>query len=305
MRIANPIYDVVFKRLMENERVVKFFIGTLLDEEVITVSLKPQEYTITKEAKLPATITIAALTIYRVDFVATIRLKDGSYKKVLIEIQKAHNKVDLMRFRNYLADQYKKKDEVAGRKVALPITTIYILGFNLPHIESACVTIDRQYRDRMKNKTLDVKEEFIELLTHDCHIVQVNRIDSRYQTRLDKLLSLFEQSYFINEIQTLKNYEHTIDDQDVATMADILHYLSSDAKARELLDKEAEANRTIDEWFGEQSEIIARQAQALEQKDELLEQKDELLTEQAQALEEKERLIAELLRKLEQKDENA
>lgn len=30
MVIANPIYDVVFKRMMENERVAKFFIGTLL-----------------------------------------------------------------------------------------------------------------------------------------------------------------------------------------------------------------------------------------------------------------------------------
>ncbi len=28
MVIANPIYDVVFKRMMENERVAKFFIGT-------------------------------------------------------------------------------------------------------------------------------------------------------------------------------------------------------------------------------------------------------------------------------------
>jgi hypothetical protein len=28
MIIANPIYDVVFKRMMENERVAKFFIGT-------------------------------------------------------------------------------------------------------------------------------------------------------------------------------------------------------------------------------------------------------------------------------------
>jgi hypothetical protein len=32
MIIANPIYDVVFKRLMENEWMAKFFIGTLLDQ---------------------------------------------------------------------------------------------------------------------------------------------------------------------------------------------------------------------------------------------------------------------------------
>ncbi len=28
MIIANPIYDVVFKKLMENNKVAKFFIGT-------------------------------------------------------------------------------------------------------------------------------------------------------------------------------------------------------------------------------------------------------------------------------------
>ncbi|MEM1214119.1 MAG: hypothetical protein AAGJ82_00440 [Bacteroidota bacterium] len=32
MVIANPIYDVVFKRLMENERVAKFFIGTIITQ---------------------------------------------------------------------------------------------------------------------------------------------------------------------------------------------------------------------------------------------------------------------------------
>jgi hypothetical protein len=42
--IANPMYDTVFKRLMENDRVVKFFIGTLLEEKVLSVSIRPQEY---------------------------------------------------------------------------------------------------------------------------------------------------------------------------------------------------------------------------------------------------------------------
>jgi hypothetical protein len=38
--IANPMYDTVFKRLMENDRVVKFFIGTLLEEEVLSVDIR-------------------------------------------------------------------------------------------------------------------------------------------------------------------------------------------------------------------------------------------------------------------------
>ena len=39
MIIANPIYDVVFKFLMEDERIAKFFIGTLLNEVVEDVCL--------------------------------------------------------------------------------------------------------------------------------------------------------------------------------------------------------------------------------------------------------------------------
>jgi hypothetical protein len=45
MIIANPIYDVVFKKMMENERVAKFFIGTLLNQTIETIEVKPQEYT--------------------------------------------------------------------------------------------------------------------------------------------------------------------------------------------------------------------------------------------------------------------
>ncbi|MDR2765797.1 MAG: hypothetical protein LBB90_12310, partial [Tannerella sp.] len=48
--IANPIYDVVFKRLMENERIAKFFLGTILDEPVISLEVRPQEFTYRKEA---------------------------------------------------------------------------------------------------------------------------------------------------------------------------------------------------------------------------------------------------------------
>ena len=49
MIIANPIYDVVFKRLMENERVAKFFVGTLLEENIEHIEVKKQEFTYIKE----------------------------------------------------------------------------------------------------------------------------------------------------------------------------------------------------------------------------------------------------------------
>ncbi|MDR3246757.1 MAG: hypothetical protein LBT50_10035, partial [Prevotellaceae bacterium] len=108
--IANPMYDTVFKRLMENDRVVKFFIGTLLEEEVLSVDIRPQEYTYqVKEKKEGEKIIALGYSIYRVDFMATIKTKEGEHKKILIEVQKAWDKGDAMRFRNYLAEQYKRE----------------------------------------------------------------------------------------------------------------------------------------------------------------------------------------------------
>jgi hypothetical protein len=77
--IANPIYDTVFKRMMENERVAKFFIGTLLEQEIESVEVKPQEFTYIDE--------LAGLAVFRLDFIATLRTEKGELKKVLIEIQ--------------------------------------------------------------------------------------------------------------------------------------------------------------------------------------------------------------------------
>ncbi len=67
MVIANPIYDVVFKRMMENEKVAKFFIGTLLEQTIEVVSVKPQEFNYTNE--------LAGLAVFRLDFIATIKQK--------------------------------------------------------------------------------------------------------------------------------------------------------------------------------------------------------------------------------------
>jgi hypothetical protein len=191
MIIANPIYDVVFKRLMENERVAKFFIGTLLDETVEHIEVKPQEYTYEGELDYENPDDVAILEnrmrerfsiwVYRLDFIATIKTETGEYRKILIEIQKARNRIDLMRFRNYLAEQsggvpYKKEDMVNYKKAALPITTIYILGFKLPEIETDCLKVERNYLDLTNKRILKTKSDFVEKLTgrhsaHDCFIV--------------------------------------------------------------------------------------------------------------------------------------
>ena len=73
MVIANPIYDVVFKRLMEDNRIAKFFIGTLLEQVIESVEVKPQEFTYTDE--------LAGLSVFRLDFLATVKTETGELKK--------------------------------------------------------------------------------------------------------------------------------------------------------------------------------------------------------------------------------
>lgn len=241
MVIANPIYDVVFKKMMENDKVAKFFIGTLLEQTIESVEVKPQEFTYSDE--------LAGLAVFRLDFIATVKTETGELKKVLIEIQKAKNKIDLMRFRNYLAEQYKKEDEINGEKIILPITTIYIIGFKIPEITSACLKVERNYKDLVNNSRIETKSDFIEKLTHDSYVVQVERITNKYQTKLDKLLSLFEQTNFVDDRRIVKEFTHEIDNEDIKLSTDILHFSGTNTEERKKIENEQEAWRSVNAMF--------------------------------------------------------
>ena len=45
IQIANPIYDSVFKYLMEDERIAKTLLSALLKKEVVAVEMRRNEYT--------------------------------------------------------------------------------------------------------------------------------------------------------------------------------------------------------------------------------------------------------------------
>jgi uncharacterized coiled-coil protein SlyX len=287
MIIANPIYDTVFKRLMENERAARFFIGTLLDEEITSVKMLPTEHThnIGQSNKL---------TIFRMDFVAAIRTDSGEDKKILIEVQKAKNVIDLMRFRGYLGEQYKREDMVDGKETALPITTIYILGFNLPEIPTACLKVGREYQDLINNKPITARSPFVEKLTHDSYIVQVSRITGRYQTRLDKVLSIFEQTDFTDVTEAQKYFRHEPEDTGVKAITDVLHYVVSDPAERKRLEDEIEYRRVMNVTFGEQIAKLVAQEKAIAEKEKTIAEKDGAIAEKEKTIAEKDGAIAEM-----------
>ena len=287
MIIANPIYDVVFKRLMEDKRIAKFFVETLTGETLVDIDIRPQEFTYNDR--------LAGIAVYRLDFIATIKTSNNKHKKVLIEIQKAKNSVDLMRFRNYLAEQYKKEDEIVTEtgktKLALPIITIYLLGFKLNEINTSVVKVNRLYTDLISNTIINQKSDFIEKLTHDCYVVQIPRIEPKLQTKLEVLLTIFEQNYFTDDTEITKDYKYKIDDDLMKNIVDILHHAGTDPIERLEIENEQEALRVFDAGMRELKQTISEKEKELSEKEKELSEKEKEITD-------KDKLIEELLKKL-------
>jgi len=57
MFIANPIYDLSFKKLMENNKVAKFLLGTILKCEILSLEATSTEYTAGKSVEQISKIT--------------------------------------------------------------------------------------------------------------------------------------------------------------------------------------------------------------------------------------------------------
>ena len=282
--IANPIYDAVFKNLMAtskgtNKDIAGYFVGTILGEEITDIDLLPQEYTYHKNTKKKTNTRKKAETLksIRLDFVATIRTKSGEYKRVLIEIQKSQNPIDLLRFRTYLGEQYKQLDTITVKdnkiEQSLPIVVIYMLGFSLPEIEKIVLKVNRTYVDMINGEEVKSRSPFIECLTHDGFFIQVPRINiDIYKewekcSELKKMLSLFEQDYFVEE-NFLKKYPYPITDKNIQKMVETLEYISADPKVRRAMQEEYWAAQNEIMWENQvetlSNQVIAQSNQIAE-----------------------------------------
>ena len=188
--IANPIYDSVFKFMMEDERVAKILLSALLKKEVISVEMKQHEYT---------ELTHTRISMLRLDFNAKVRDDDGSERIVLIELQKTWLVTETLRFRQYLGTQYLDKKNIPPREVnpeghAWPIVSIYILGHKLGDLKEPVVYVKRNYLDYESKPIVEgVPDPFVESLTHDSIIVQIPFLNGRLRNRLERLLQIFDQ----------------------------------------------------------------------------------------------------------------
>ena len=271
MLIANPIYDTVFKHLLENEKVAKFFISTLLGKTVHSIVVRSPEHTHIDPKD-------DRLKLLRMDFTVEIEEKDGQRNKIIIEMQKGDKyNIDLIRFRKYLGHEYMSD--------ILPITSIYVLGFHLPGLETACLRIGRDYYDLIEEREIDASAKFVESLTHECYIVQTPLITGRLKTPLDRLLSVFEQRNFTDKSEAAKRYDYPISDDGVKEMTEILNYLGTDPEGRKELDKERYYREYLQETFGDLYAKIDKEIQKRLEKEAEMAAKDTEIAELKKELE--------------------
>ena len=148
---------------------------------------------------------------------------------------------------------------------------------------------------------MDGKSDFVERLTHDSFVVQVERISSRYQTRLDKLLSVFEQRNFVDDSRMTKSYDYTIDEENVKVITEILEHTGADPKSRREIETEQEAWRSINALIGDKEKELATALQDLDEKDKVIDEKEKVIDEKDKVIDEKDRLIAELKQQIKDK----
>lgn len=199
LRVANPIYDSVFKYLVEDLRIAKILISALLKKEVLEVEVRKHEYT---------NGTRDNISMFRIDFGAKVRESD---------------------------------------------------------------------------------DPFVESLVHDSIIVQIPRLHGRVNNRLEKVLSVFDQTHKDKGNRQMLNIDEDNyeDDTDMMYILRRLLAAASDAKLRQDMNVE-------DEYFT----AIENRDTAIMNRDKKIAEQDQYIAEQSNLLAEKDNLLAEQMKTL-------
>ncbi len=312
MHIANPIYDVVFKYLMEDSKIAKLLISSIIGQEVEILEFRPQEFiaeidknkAVKKTKKKKREEGITFFTVYKLDFSAKIKTPEGD-KIVLIEIQKAKFATDIMRFRNYLGAQYSNKENIYitqenGKRVkrACEIISIYFLGHKLENIHGVPVIKSKKtYIDVSSGKEIKQKEYFIDSLNHESYIIPIPELKERRRNELEKLLSVFDQSNRTEDEHILNVKEESFPEE-YRELIRRLQKAAQEPQIRKVMDIEDEILEELAEKEREKvyelalrDAVIQQQGKILEEKDKKLEEKDDEIELEKIKREESERQI--------------
>lgn len=280
VNVANPIYDSVFKYLMEDERIAKTLLSALLKKEVLSVTVRPHEYSNT---------TRDTLSMFRIDFSATVLEADGSQRVMTIELQKTWLNTETLRFRQYLGLQYNNKGNIrkdSAKGFAYPLVAVYLLGHRVGDINEPVVYVNHKVYDYDGREVQGgTGNQFVESLTHNSIIVQIPLLHGQVNNRLEKVLSVFDQTRMsADNTQTLAIDENQYaDDSDMMYLLHRLTAAAASAEIRQDMNVEDEYYQAIED---RDTALMLSEEKVKKQEKQINEQTKQL-DEQAQQLNEK------------------
>ena len=316
--IPNPIYDVVFKYLMEDNESAKIVLSTLINEKIKKLTFEPVSHT----EKIKDTKTEKEIKLFHLDFTAVIEKQNGQEELIMIEIQKANRASDIFRFKRYISANFQRKQEKeiinprtqTVEKINKPIRLIpiFILNFRIENeINDLIIKTNRRKTGVFKDKQLHKENEFIDNLSFDIYVVQLpnlNKIEKfdyendEYKTKLYSLLKLFDQDAPNN-----KNKHRLLLIKKIfpGFLERVIKRLqSADVNNPDLEEQMNAEDEYLAELIKRDNEIsyfkqqLEKEIILSKEKDKVLGEKDRVLGEKDKALKEKHKMIIELAKTL-------
>ena len=196
--IANPFYDCIFSYMLEDERVAKLLLSALLQKDVLSVKIE--------EPKRKRKHKICIPLLFRIDLLVTV---NGMDSQIIVRFRKTWRATETVHLRQYLVAQYLNEDVLEKKeedRFGLPVVAVYILCHKLGELTEPVVYVRHHILGYSTTLISDgVSDKFIESLPYDSIIVQSPYLRKHAQSRLERILSVFNQEY------CMKGNEHLLE----------------------------------------------------------------------------------------------
>ena len=272
MHIANPIYDVVFKYMLEDNKVAKLFLSAIISEEIVELEFNPQERTV-EILQFPT--ERPPLTVCHFDFSAKIKTEAG-FKTVIIELQKAKYSSDLMRFRRYLGIHYQNPNNSYDEKQekARQIYCIYFLYYGMDLPPRPVLKVNYKVEDAYTGDEFPATGEFISGLHHRSWIVQVRQLKRNRRNVLENILSVFDQSN-VTDFKYILDVDEDNFPEEYRQIIRRLRKAMEDPQKR----REMELEDDIIKELQNKERLIEDKNKAIEEKNQIIAEKDQTIAE--------------------------
>ena len=300
IQIANPIYDSVFKYMMQNQKVCMILLSALLNRDIVEIKIINNEL---------IRADLKKFAVLRLDFLAKIKNPDGSFEMVSIELQKSEKSTEIVRFRRYLARLYdteaNQTETVDGKnrrgehikiqkETPIHIVAIYILGHSVEGLDEPVI----YYSPQATNASGEIVKNvglipFFRYLSHDSIVVQIPYLRKNARTKVENFLEIFDQSNVMPENEhylLLDNLDNKPEGYNLVVRQ--LASAAADKEVKTTMMFEDEFAEDLENWT-ELEEIVEEQKERIEEQKKIVEGQKEKIAEQSKQLSQKEEQLSQ------------